>query len=254
MQLPVMPPVSPMLAKLSRADARGRRPASTSRSGTAFAASCSATGPRSSSAAATSGRSPATSPSSSSRCSANLPERCVIDGEIVIAGADGPRLRRPAAADPPGRVSGQAPRLRRRRRRSSPSTCWLSVTTTYAASPSEQGAKRSRGRSRGAKPPVYLTPGHVRPRRRPGLVRALRRSRARRRRRQARRAHLSRGRAGHVEGEARADGGLRRGRVPLAQGRRRGRLAPARPVRRGWGAAPRRGGVRFRGGVAQEPR
>ena len=61
-----------------------------SRSGTASGRSCSATATRSTSRAATSSRSTATSPSSPSRCKAQLPERCVLDGEIVIAG-DGRR-------------------------------------------------------------------------------------------------------------------------------------------------------------------
>ncbi len=39
--------------------------------------------------AATSGRSPATSPSCSTRCAPSLPDRCVVDGEIVVADREG---------------------------------------------------------------------------------------------------------------------------------------------------------------------
>ena len=60
-----------------------------SRSGTASAASCSATATRSCSAAATNARSPATSPSSSTPLRSQLPPRCVVDGEIVVPGATG---------------------------------------------------------------------------------------------------------------------------------------------------------------------
>ena len=63
--------------------------------------------------------------------SAELPERCVVDGEIVIADArQRPRLRGAAAADPPRRVPGAACWPRRRRPRSSPSTCSPWATTT----------------------------------------------------------------------------------------------------------------------------
>ena len=60
-----------------------------SRSGTASAASCSATATTSSWPAATSGRSPATSPSCSTRSGPRCPARCVVDGEIVVADRDG---------------------------------------------------------------------------------------------------------------------------------------------------------------------
>ena len=87
MTFPVPPPVSPMLAKLTRELPDGGKlvTCSTSRSGTASAPSCSATATTSSSAAATRSRSRATSPSWSTPLLADLPERCVVDGEIVIA-------------------------------------------------------------------------------------------------------------------------------------------------------------------------
>ena len=62
---------------------------STSPSGTGSAASCSETATRWSWAAATNARSPGTSPMSWSAVLAGLPERCVVDGEIVIATPSG---------------------------------------------------------------------------------------------------------------------------------------------------------------------
>ena len=43
---------------------------------------------------------------------ASLPERCVLDGEIVIAGRSGLDFDAPATADPSGRIADQAPGLR----------------------------------------------------------------------------------------------------------------------------------------------
>ena len=88
MNLPVPPPLLPMLAK--RVDAicrRGRRTGSSSRSGTASARSSFATATSSSSRAATRSRSAATSPSSTARSRRSSRTRCVLDGEIVIAQA-----------------------------------------------------------------------------------------------------------------------------------------------------------------------
>ena len=61
----------------------------TSRNGTGSGAWSSGTVPRWSWAAATNGPSPGTSPSSSSPSATSFPERAVVDGEIVIAGAHG---------------------------------------------------------------------------------------------------------------------------------------------------------------------
>ena len=63
---------------------------------------------------------------------ANFPERCVVDGEIIVVGESGDRLDfevlqqriHPAAS----RVNDA--RRPRRRRASSRSTCWRSATTT----------------------------------------------------------------------------------------------------------------------------
>ena len=76
------PPVSPMLAKLTRELPSAT--SSTSRSGTASAPSCSATATTSRSEPERAPARHATSPSWSSRF-ASLPERAVVDGEIVIA-------------------------------------------------------------------------------------------------------------------------------------------------------------------------
>ena len=100
--------------------------------------------------------------------------------------------------------------------------------------------------------PMHLTPSTDRPRRRHGLVLALRGCGARRRRGQASGPGVPRGRARHDQGEARANRRLRRGRVPLAQVRRRGGVAAPRPLRRQTGCcttwacrlpSPRRVGV-----------
>ena len=172
------------------------------------------------------------------------PPRCVVDGEIVVAGRRRPRLRRAAAAHPPGRVAGQAAERRRPRPRSWPSTCWPSTTATcWTSRCTERRALLDRGARRRPTPPVHLTPattdrGHGR-----RLVRPLRGRRARRRDGQAAGRHLRAQQAGAVQGEAPAHRRLRGGRVPHAQGRRRRRLAAARPLRRRRPAAPRRRGV-----------
>ena len=86
--LPVMPPVAPMLARAVKGLRRRRACAAgcrSSRSGTASAASSSATATRSSWPAATSSPSPGTSPRWSPPSSRETPQRCVLDGEIVLA-------------------------------------------------------------------------------------------------------------------------------------------------------------------------
>ena len=88
MTLPSVRPSRPCWPS-SPATCPGTTGSSTSRSGTASAASSSATATTSNWAAATRSRSPATSPSWSRRCGASCPSRCVLDGEIVIAGPTG---------------------------------------------------------------------------------------------------------------------------------------------------------------------
>ena len=95
-----------------RRAARRARAGSSSRSGTAFACSSSATATSCCCRAATRSRSTATSPSCASRSSPQLPARCVLDGELVIARDGGARLRGAAAAHPSGRVAREAARER----------------------------------------------------------------------------------------------------------------------------------------------
>ena len=185
---------------------------------------------------------------------ANLPERCVVDGEIVIAGRSGldfgallqrihpaaSRIRLSASATPSSFVAFDLLGLGDDDLRDEP----------FAARRS--ALERALGH---VEPPVYLTPATsdpTSPTR--DWFEAVRRRRPRRRRRQVRRARLSGGRTRHVEGEARTYGRLHRWRVPVAQRGRRCRLAASRLVRRARNASPRRGGVRFCRGVAQEPR
>ena len=81
----------------------------------------------------------------------------MIDGEIVIAGDGGldfwalQQRIHPAAS----RVEMLAGR---RRRASSPSTCWRSVTTTSRGEPFAARRARSRARWRDAAPPIHVTP------------------------------------------------------------------------------------------------
>ena len=80
-------------------------------------------------------------------------QRCVVDGEVVIAGAARPGLRRPAEAASTPRPRGCASSPRRPRRPSSPSTCWRSATRTCAASPLRRAAAPARAGARRARPP-----------------------------------------------------------------------------------------------------
>ena len=75
---------------------------------------------------------------------AALPDRCVLDGEVVIARDGDARFRGPAAADPPGRIAGEDAGRGSHRRRSSPGTCWRSATRTSAPSRRASGESASR--------------------------------------------------------------------------------------------------------------
>ena len=128
----------------------------------------------------------------------------------------------------PAGVAGARSWRGRYRRRSWPSTCWRWATSdlrsrplSRAADPAGGGARRRQRRRCTSRP----RPG---PRRGRRLVRAVRGRGARRRDRQAARHAVPAGQAGHAQGEARAHGRLRRGRVPLAQERAGRRLAAAR--------------------------
>ena len=72
-----------------------------------------------------------------------LPARCVLDGEVVIAGPKGSiSTRCPSASTRPRSGSGSWPR--RRRPPSSPSTCWRTTTRRTWRRPTAHGARRSR--------------------------------------------------------------------------------------------------------------
>ena len=216
-----------------------------SRSGTASAASCSATATTSSWPAATSARSPATSPSCSTRCGRRSRRAASSTARsssptATAAGSTSTPCSSASTRPSPGSAAWRP----RRRRRTSPSTCWRSTTTSLLerpAAPSAASALLAAVRPGAAGPPHA---GEHRPRDGRRLVRALRGRRPRRRRRQAPRRPVPAGQAGAGQGQARAHRRLRRRRVPHPQGRQRRRLAAARPVRRrGPAAARRRGGV-----------
>ena len=255
MTFPVAPPVSPMLAKLARelpVNTGKTVPDSCSnRSGTAFVPSSSATATRSRSAAAT--RSPLTRyfPELPDALRANLPTRCVVDGEIVIATRAGPRLRSAVAAHPSGRVArgdarrGDARLVRRLR-------------------PARRGGRRPPDKRRSASdarvssapwrrsaPPVLLTPATA--------DRALAEEWFERFEgagldgvvAKPLDGALRRGQAHDAQGEAPAHRRLRRRRLPRAQERGRGLAAPG-PLRRRRRAAPRRRRQQLRRAGAQE--
>ena len=134
---------------------------------------------------------------------AELPQRCVIDGEIVIATGRRAGLRGAAAAHPPGRIAGDDAGRADAGLASSPSTCWPSATTTTPVARSPSAAPLSRTRladARAADPPHA---DHHRPRRCAALVRRVRGRRPRRRDRQAARRHLPARQARHVQDQAR---------------------------------------------------
>ena len=152
-----------------------------------------------------------------------------------------------AAAHPPGRVAGDACSPRRRRRRSSPSTCSRSATSRcvdvpFARAPGRgwttalREARARRSTSRRSRPTIAVARG---------LVRAVRGRRARRRGRQAARRRLRAGQARHAQDQARAHRRLRGRRVP--RGTRAAPESWARCCsalrRRGPAAARRRRGV-----------
>ena len=164
---------------------------------------------------------------------AALPERCVLDGEIVIAARRRPRLRGAAAAHPPGRLARQDARRGDARvvRRVGPARARRRGPPRVAAGRAARAARGARSAAPAARPPHAR---HARSRGRRRLVRAVRGRGARRRRRQAARRALPAGQAGDAQDQAPAHRRLRRRRLPLVQGRpgHARRLAAARPVRR----------------------
>ena len=163
-----------------------------------------------------------------------LPERCVVDGEIVIVGARGldfeALLLRIHPAESRVKLLADADR----RPRSWRGTCSRSATRTCATCRSPSGARGSRSCSASRRAPVHLSPGDARPRAGRGLVPPLRGRGARRRDGEAARRAVPPGRAHDDQGQAPAHRRLRGRRLPLAQewrGHVR-RLAAARPLRR----------------------
>ena len=121
------------------------------------------------------------------RSGASFPTRCVLDGEIVIAGPARPRLRRAVPAHPPRRDSASACWPSRPPRRSSPSTCWPrrrrlvhGRALTRPGGRAREGARGRCGR------PIHLTPVTTDPDVAADWFSALRGRRARRRRGQGR--------------------------------------------------------------------
>ena len=224
--------------------ARRSRPltgCSTSRSGTASAASCSATATRSSWRAATSARSTATSPSCCRRCSTALPERCVVDGEIVVPDTEGNGLDFDALQQ---RIHPAAVTRADAGRADAGGVRGLRHAGDRRPQPDGHAVRRAAGPARAqhldAERQRAPHAGHHRSGDRRTLVHAVRGGRARRRDGQAarRRVHARQAHAG--EGQARTHRRLRRRRVPDPQGRRGRRLAAARALRRQRPAQPRR--------------
>jgi ATP-dependent DNA ligase len=148
-----------------------------------------------------------------------LPERCVLDGEIVIAGPHG--LEFDALSQ---RIHPAEKRIRLLAESTPASFVAFDLLaegdrSLLRGAPYANGAARWRRRSRKAAPDPRHA-GHRRPRRGGGLVLPLRGRRARRRRGQGRGAHLSARQAGDGQGQARAHRRLRGGGLPHAQGRR----------------------------------
>ena len=251
MRLPIHPPVSPMLAKRVDALPDGRGLDLRAQVGRLSRARLPRRRRDARSRAATRSRSTATSPSWCDARARSCRERCVLDGEIVIAGPSGldfealqlrihpaaSRVKLLAERDAGvGRLLGSAVR-------SASGTC---ATEPFARAPRASSRRCSPARA----PPIHLTPATTRSRRRRGLVPPLRRRRARRRHGQARGRRLRAEQARDAEGEARARLRLRRRRLSLAQGRRgrRRRLAAARPLRRRRDAPSRRRRGELHGG------
>src|SRR3954449_12682131 len=190
----------------------------------------------------------------------SFPPRAVIDGEIVIAGDGGlhfwalqqrihpaaSRVTRLAAETPASFIAFDLLALGDDDLTSEPFAqrrAALAQAPARAARGGPRGGAvraaprrpRAGAGERGTADPRHSS--HARRDDRPCVVRPLRGGRARRPDRQAARSHLRARQAGDVEDQARADGGLRGRRLPRPQDRaRRDRVAPARPLRRRDGA------------------
>ena len=89
---------------------------------------------------------------------ANVPDRCVLDGEIVIAGPSGLDFDALSQRIHPGRVTGRAVSQSHAGvvRGLRPAGRWAIATS--GPSPTPSGARPWRGRLKQAKPPIHLTP------------------------------------------------------------------------------------------------
>ena len=159
-----------------------------------------------------------------------LPERCVVDAELVVPGPtgldfDALQQRIHPAASRVNRLAAETP---------------AHVLAFDLLAVGDRDLRELPLRERRellaanvvTQSPVHLSPATTDPERRPHLVRAVRGRGPRRHRGQAPRRALPPGRAHDGEGEAPPHLRLRRGRLPVAQGRRGHRLAAARPLRR----------------------
>ena len=174
---------------------------------------------------------------------ANLPERAVVDGEIVVPDPELGRLefetlqQRIHPADSRVRMLAEATPAAPRRVRSARARRRRPHGSTV-----RRAADRARGRARGREVADPRHAGHDRRGGRAAVVRRVRGGRARRGGGEAARGDLPAGQARDVQDQARAHRRLRRGRVPAPQERPRcRRVAPARAVRRRGRARQRRG-------------
>ena len=99
-----------------------------------------------------------------------LPERCVLDGELFVVHRGATRVRGAAGADPPGRVPDRRCSARRRRRRTSPSTCSRSATSRTSTGRSRERRAALEEALAAAGRPVLPHPDHDRPGRGRGVV------------------------------------------------------------------------------------
>ena len=87
-----------------------------------------------------------------------LPERCVLDGEVFVRDVRRPAgVRDAPGAHPPRRVAASTCSPRRPRPASWPSTCWRWATSRTSTARSPSAAPRWRRRSAGLDGPCYLT-------------------------------------------------------------------------------------------------
>ena len=165
---------------------------------------------------------------------ANLPPRCVVDGEIVIPDASGRRLDFEALLQ---RIHPAASRVALLAEQTPAHFVAFDLLALDDTDLCAAAVRAAPGRARAGPGPGPLPgapdPGDHRPGPGRAVVRAVRGGRAGRADRQAAGRDLPAGQAGHVQDQARAHRGLRGGRVPAAQEQPgSGRLAAARAVHR----------------------